>query len=101
MHAGEAQEQIIAEYAAEFGQDAVSIPPNRGVLKAIYLVPVLGIALGAAGLAGMMRRWRRGPGRKDLPDDNRPSDNRGDRPPAAPGDGYDARLDDELKDLDG
>jgi hypothetical protein len=55
-------------------------------------VPVIGIALGGVGLARMLRRWRK----NDDDDEPKP-------PPAGqpPKDAYDARLDDELKGLDG
>src|SRR5208283_5372409 len=59
MRAGESRDAIIAEYEAEHGIERLSVPPNRGVLKAIWIVPVVGIAFGAFGLARMMRRWRR------------------------------------------
>jgi cytochrome c-type biogenesis protein CcmH/NrfF len=94
MRAGETRDQIIAEYVAEWGQDSIAIPPNRGVLKAIYVVPVIGIALAAAGLAAAMRRWKG----EAIPGDTKGGKgNPGGRGP----DPYDARLDDELKDLDG
>ena len=91
--------QIIAEYEAEFGPESLAVPPNRGVLKAIWVVPTLGIALGAFGLGRMLRRWRRddppggaGGGKKTVA---------GEPGPAAARDAYDGRIDDELKDLDG
>jgi cytochrome c-type biogenesis protein CcmH/NrfF len=93
LQAGEDRDQILAEYAASFGPDALAVPPNKGILKAIWIVPVAGIALGTFGLARLLRRWRGGVA---------PA-------PAAAGgasaggavDPYEARLDDELKDLDG
>jgi cytochrome c-type biogenesis protein CcmF len=94
MRAGETRDQIIAEYVAEWGQDSIAIPPDRGVLKAIYVVPVVGIALAAAGLAAAMRRWRG----VAMPSNQSGT---GDVPPVRGADPYDARLDDELKDLDG
>ena len=59
---GETRDQIVAEYAAEYGTEALAVPPNTGVFRAIYVVPVVGIALGAFGLARMLRRWRRSDG---------------------------------------
>jgi cytochrome c-type biogenesis protein CcmF len=93
MRAGETRDAIVAEYEAEHGIDALAVPPNRGILRAIWIVPVLGIALGAIGLGRMLRRWRRGDGTPVT----RPAG-----PPAAvgPRDAYDTQLDDELKDLD-
>jgi cytochrome c-type biogenesis protein CcmF len=105
LRAGEARDQILAEYQAQYGSEAMAVPPNRGFLKAIWIVPVLGIGLGAFGLARIMRRWRSdgtgsvgGGGGAGKPGNG-----------AAPGpeevakkgtDAYDARLDEELKDLD-
>jgi cytochrome c-type biogenesis protein CcmH/NrfF len=93
LRAGEARDQIIAEYAAEFGPEALAVPPNRGIFRAIWVVPVGGIGLAAFGLARLMRRWRGGSmgGVK--------------REPMVHGrageiDPYDTRLDDELKELD-
>jgi cytochrome c-type biogenesis protein CcmF len=93
LKAGETRDQIIDEYAAQFGAEALAVPPNTGIFRAIWLIPVLGIGLGAFGLGRMVRRWRQG--------DQAPPDKaaRGAAPPAR--DAYDARLDDELKDLDG
>jgi len=97
LKAGQLADQIIAEYAAQYGSDAYSVPPNRGALRAIFVVPVVVISLGAVGLAGILRRWR---GARDAP-----SAGTKDAPgtPSAGGtkDAYDTRLDDELKDLDG
>jgi cytochrome c-type biogenesis protein CcmF len=96
MRAGESRDRILAEYAAEYGNISLAVPPNRGVLKAIWIVPVGGIALGAVGLARMMRRWRKAPaaaGPKRTGDDEAASR----KPPKDP---YDARVDDELRDLD-
>jgi cytochrome c-type biogenesis protein CcmF len=104
IRAGETRDQILAEYASEswpvsageqlHGPDSINIPPNRGVLKAIYLVPVVAIALGAAGLARLLRRWRGGGA-------SGASATGIDPQPANATDAYDSRLDDELKDLDG
>jgi cytochrome c-type biogenesis protein CcmF len=99
IRAGETRDQIVAEYAAEHGPDSVVIPPNHGVFRAIYAVPVLGIALGAFGLARMLRRWRgsEAGASADGPAEDEAAPK---KTPGAPVDAYDARLDDELKDLD-
>jgi cytochrome c-type biogenesis protein CcmF len=93
MKAGESRDRILAEYAAQYGDVSLAVPPNRGVLRAIWVVPVAGIALGAFGLARMMKRWRQ------TPAENTPEHRNGAGTPAAK-DPYDARVDDELKDLD-
>jgi cytochrome c-type biogenesis protein CcmF len=92
--AGETRDRILAEYMDEFGAEALAVPPNRGVLRAIWAVPIVGIGLGAFGLARLMRRWRTTTSRTEAP--------RGRSEPLGtdPKDGYDARIDDELKDLD-
>jgi cytochrome c-type biogenesis protein CcmF len=102
IRAGETREQILQEYASAdwplspgeqvHGADSVNIPANRGVLRAIYVVPVVAITVGGAGLARLMRRWRRG--------GSEPNQRGKGESPAEPRDAYDARLDDELKDLD-
>ncbi|MGA3119237.1 MAG: cytochrome c-type biogenesis CcmF C-terminal domain-containing protein [Polyangiaceae bacterium] len=90
LKAGETRDQILSEYAAQYGSDAMAVPPNHGLLRAIWAVPVFGIAGGAFGLARMMRRWRT-TGRSVQVES-----------PASPvRDAYDARLDEELKHLDG
>jgi cytochrome c-type biogenesis protein CcmF len=83
-------DEIVASYVAEHGTDALLVPPNSGVMKAIYAVPVLGIALGGYGLVRMLRRWRRNEGAAQ----------KAAAAKTAPKDAYDARLDDELKELD-
>jgi cytochrome c-type biogenesis protein CcmF len=95
LRAGETRDQVIAEYAAEYGAEALAVPPNRGAFRVIWMLPVLGIGLGTFGLLRFMRRWRgKGAG-------NGAAGPKGTAPGAAPGrDGYDSRLDDELKDLD-
>ncbi len=94
LQAGEARDQIIAEYATEFGPESLAVPPNSGLFKAIWVVPVVAIGLGAFGLAMFMRRWR-GVGSGAVA----ASAAGGPRSTGAV-DPYEARLDDELKDLD-
>jgi cytochrome c-type biogenesis protein CcmF len=94
LKAGETRDQVLAEYQAEYGSDAMAVPPNHGLLRAIWAVPVFGIAVGAFGLARMMKRWRM-PGTGPTVAVFVPGG-----PMAAPRDAYDARLDDELKHLD-
>ena len=60
LQAGEDRDQILAEYAASFGPESLAVPPNRGIFKAVWIVPVAGIALGTLGLARLLRRWRGG-----------------------------------------
>lgn len=95
--AGQLREQIIEQYAAQYGSDAYAVPPNRGALRAIYIVPVVAISLGAVGLAGILRRWR---GTRSASSARAGGTGTQAAPPGID-DAYDSRLDDELKDLDG
>jgi cytochrome c-type biogenesis protein CcmF len=91
MEAGESKSSILAAYEAEHGIDYLSVPPDRGVLRAIWIVPVAGIVLGAFGLTWTIRRWR---GMSSAVSPQKVAVQ------AEPGDAYDGRLDDELKGLD-
>jgi cytochrome c-type biogenesis protein CcmF len=90
--AGEAQDKILAEYVAQYGTEALTVPPNTGFSRAIWAVPVAAIGLGAFGVGAMVRRWRSS-GTASEP-------KAGAARPATVRDAYDAQLDDELKDLD-
>ena len=93
--AGEARDKIISDYSAEYGTEALAVPPNSGAMRAIYIVPIAGIVTGGLGFAYLATRWRakdkKGPG--DKGDGGKSGD--GDKK-----DAYDARLDEELADLD-
>ncbi len=95
---GETNEQIIAEYQAEFGVEALAIPPNTGALRAIYAVPLVAILAGAVGLGVTVARWR---GKSLSPAAAAATTSAPDSGARPPEDEYDARLDAELKDLDG
>jgi cytochrome c-type biogenesis protein CcmF len=98
MRAGETQDAIVAEYESEHGLDALAVPPNRGILRAIWVVPLVGIVFATFGMARMLRRWRTGASNADQ---RQPSETTAEsRAPVVPRDTYDARLDDELKGLD-
>jgi cytochrome c-type biogenesis protein CcmF len=87
--AGMSKDAILAAYQEKWGQDGLTVPPNRGALRAIYLFPLTAILAGGLGLTVMLRRWRR-----PVPALTAP------RGAIAAKDEYDARLDEELKDLD-
>ncbi len=99
LAAGATKDQIVAEYAAEYGSESLAIPPNTGAMRAIYLAPLAVIGGGAIGLGFMLRRWRtadpavavavaaEGASREASKRD-------------AKSDAYDARLDEELRGLD-
>ncbi len=92
---GETNDQIIMEYAKQFGTEALAIPPNRGGMRAIYAVPLVAIAAGGAGVVVLIRRWHGG--------NRAPSRSAKDAKSGDPTkrDDYDDRLDEELRDLDG
>ena len=94
---GASTEDILAAYATENGADSISIPPNKGALRAIWAVPLAVIVAAGLGLFVAMRRWRGGNGSGDGP----PPGGQGTPPPAKNRDEYDARVDAALKDLDG
>jgi cytochrome c-type biogenesis protein CcmF len=100
LQRGEQQDQILAEYTATYGTESLAVPPNRGAFRAIWAVPVIGIGVGALGVAMLIRRWRNsappiegaeGDGSRAGPSRSAKSSDR---------DIYDNRLDDELKDID-
>jgi cytochrome c-type biogenesis protein CcmF len=91
MRAGDARDEIILGYAKQWGNDAIIVPPNEGAMRAIYAVPLAAIVGGGFGLAMLLKRWRKPKGSTP---EAKPSD-------AKARDEYDARLDEELKDLDG
>jgi cytochrome c-type biogenesis protein CcmH/NrfF len=97
LKAGQLRDQIIEEYAAEYGSDAYAVPPNRGALRAVFVVPVVAISLGAVGLAGILRHWRGSRGATAA----RVASAAGESRTPGTKDAYDTRLDEELKDLDG
>jgi cytochrome c-type biogenesis protein CcmH/NrfF len=91
MRSGDTRDEILLGYAKQWGTDAIIVPPNEGAMRAIYAVPLAAIVGGGLGLAVFVRRWRKPTSAAEAP---KPSD-------AKPRDEYDARLDEELKDLDG
>jgi cytochrome c-type biogenesis protein CcmF len=108
LRAGETRDAILAEYSAQYGAESLAVPPNRGIFRAIWVVPVVGIAFGAYGIARIVRNWRNG----GDPPGGAGGDSGGAAPPpggasgqggagGAPRDDYDARLDEELRDVDG
>jgi cytochrome c-type biogenesis protein CcmF len=96
---GMTKEQILLQYTAIHGTDALSVPLNAGALRAIYAVPLVAFLGGAVGLGVAVRRWQaRGTHRNPkLPATGAPTAGQ----VAPKGDDYDARLDDELRNLDG
>ena len=112
---GETVDQIIDEYVKEYGTASLAIPPNQGAMRLIYVAPVVALVGGGIGLAVVLRRWRANAGTRDgaegaaeVADASAPKKKKGAKKDAdadaSKGEGpddYDARIDAELKDLDG
>jgi cytochrome c-type biogenesis protein CcmH len=59
--AGEADQQILDEFVASYGDSILSEPPKRGISLGVWLGPSIGVALGAITLVLLLRTWRRAP----------------------------------------
>jgi cytochrome c-type biogenesis protein CcmF len=90
---GMTKDAILAGYVERWGQDGLTVPPNRGALRAIYMFPLGAIAVGGVGLAVLLKRWRKPASAGETLAAAAPMTK-------AQRDEYDARLDQELKDLD-
>jgi cytochrome c-type biogenesis protein CcmH/NrfF len=88
-------EQIKAEWRTRYGADALTVPPNTGANRILYVAPLV-IIIGAAGLVIFALRHFR---RREV--ENSRVVAAGGVPLArADDDEYDKKLDDELKQLD-
>lgn len=74
-------DEILAVFVEERGQAALAIPPNTGINRLSWAVPIFLLVFGATLVGVLSRRWSR---RKDLPD----------RSAHGPGDMADADEDD-------
>ena len=93
MTRGDGIETITANYVAESGAGALVLPPNEGAFRLIYIAPILASIGGLGVIAVALRRWKR-------------RDAKVARATTASGapaerDEYDAKLDEELRKLDG
>jgi cytochrome c-type biogenesis protein CcmH len=59
--AGEADQQILDEFVASYGDSILTEPPKRGISLGVWLGPTIGVALGAVLLGMLLRAWRRTP----------------------------------------
>ena len=79
-------------YSAKFGTKSLALPPNEGLSRLIWALPLLGIVLGAALIVVVARRWvRQGAAAQKV---------KAPLEANAPRDDYDDKLDRELSDLD-
>jgi cytochrome c-type biogenesis protein CcmH len=88
LAAGETREQILNAYVSQYGKRILAEPPAEGFDRALYVLPPLLLILSAALVVGVVRRFSRRPATVAAVA----------IPAASPT--YDARLDDELRDLD-
>ncbi len=88
LAAGETRQQILDAYVAEYGKRILAEPPAQGFDLALYVLPPLLLIASAALVIALVRRFS-----------SKPAVATAAAPPMA-SPGYDARLDDELRDLD-
>ncbi|HJK89619.1 MAG TPA: cytochrome c-type biogenesis CcmF C-terminal domain-containing protein [Polyangiaceae bacterium LLY-WYZ-15_(1-7)] len=93
---GETPEDLIAAFRAQYGPAAISIPPDEGMDRAMWAIPVAAVVLAAGGIFMLGRRWKR----RSASDPEHPEDD-GPAPEDAPERDYDALLEDELRRLEG
>lgn len=94
---GLTQEQIKAEWVRRFGPQALSVPPNEGASRLLYLAPLAGIVAMAAFVVTVLKRFRA----RDTAKLAGGAAKGGSAAVAGGGrDEYDDKLDEELKQLD-
>ena len=91
LAAGRSVPQIQADYRTRFGAAAISLPTDSGLDRALWVVPLSGLALALGVLLAVGRRWQRR-GTRDLATDT--SETKGEGKNTRE---YDDRLDDELR----
>ena len=57
--AGESDQQILAEFAAAYGDGILAEPPKRGIGLGVWVGPLVALAAGTVLLGALARRWRR------------------------------------------
>jgi cytochrome c-type biogenesis protein CcmH len=65
LGAGEADQQILDEFVASYGDSILTEPPKHGISLGVWVGPVVAVAFGAVVLSVLLRSWRRpvGPAR--------------------------------------
>lgn len=58
---GESADHIRAAVAATYGNDVLLTPSGSGLEGLVWILPVIALVLGLAGLAAAFARWRRTP----------------------------------------
>ena len=103
LAAGKSPDDIVAEYAATYGTNSISVPSNRGNLRLIYAVPLAIFVGSAIGVGFLIKRWKGGGAAPGTLTPHAVASASAPQTAAAikSNDDYDARLDAELEDLDG
>jgi cytochrome c-type biogenesis protein CcmH len=58
IEAGESDDEIRDYFASTFGEELLLTPPRSGVGSLVWIIPVVVLVVGGAGLAVAFRRWR-------------------------------------------
>lgn len=88
LDSGKGIEEIQDLYAKRYGMQGLAVPPNKGIGRAVWAVPVVAMAIGAGAVLLALRKWKA-----------RGDDDKGPPPPDDPTPGGDARreaLDDRI-----
>ena len=59
IETGETDDQIRDYFASTFGEELLLTPPRSGVGALVWIVPVVAMVVGSAGLVLAFRRWKR------------------------------------------
>ena len=94
LASGKSIADIQAWYVKRFGTQSLAVPPDTGGSRALYIAPLLAIVAGAGLIITTLKRWR---ARGEADAAAKP---KGAPTKANEKDDYDAKLDDELRNLD-
>jgi cytochrome c-type biogenesis protein CcmH len=90
---GQTRQQVLDHYVGMFGERILVEPPARGTGLMLYVFPPIAMILSAAGIVALVKRATAGRSRA-TPADAGAADG------ARPAGDYQARLEDELRDMD-
>ena len=106
LASGEAEQTIVQAYVDRFGAASLAVPPDQGHNKALYIVPIAALVAGAGLVFKLARSWAK---RAEAPvggaltpttEAKSTGDDAAKEAPAPKSDGYDARIDEELRGTD-
>jgi cytochrome c-type biogenesis protein CcmH/NrfF len=93
---GESEASITDWYSKTYGTSALNVPPSRGFLRSLWIVPTLFVLVGASGAVLLVRSWRKRPDDGAKGGDEPSAKKKGAAPQGK--DDYDHKLDEELRD---